>query len=275
MSAKAIQVRRRAVQSWNGSMSGWARQNDPIVRRCHYHEICNVAYSKAFRPLLEPWWDTIITDPPFGARVHAGARTCAAHDTEGVVDYEGWMPADVAAFVSWAAPRTRRWIVPMTSHDLIPEWEAAYASVGWYAFAPVPIVIRGMGVRRQGDGPASWGLYLMPARARSRAAMANPISNGTALWRSLPGGYAWTRSTTMAGQGRGKPVSGLLELVRDYSNPGDLVCDPFAGHGSTLIAALQSGRRALGSEIDVAAARRANKNITAALACHAAERQAA
>lgn len=221
-----------------------------------------------------PIWDTIITDPPFGARTHAGARTCAAHDTQGVVAYPPWTPDDVAEFVRWAVPRTRRWIAAMTSDDLIEAWKDAYRAAGWYHFAPVPIVIRGMGVRRQGDGPASWALYLMTARARSRAAMRNPASNGTALWRALPGGYSWTRGSKSAGQGRGKPVAGLTELVRDYSNPGDVVCDPFAGHGSTLIAALHSGRRAIGSDIDRKAVRIANAAIAAGLDSAAPRRAA-
>jgi site-specific DNA-methyltransferase (adenine-specific) len=46
-----------------------------------------------------------------------------------------------------------------------------------------------------------------------------------------------------------KPVPLLRWLVRAYSNPGDLVVDPFAGSGSTLKAALLEGRRAKGWDI--------------------------
>lgn len=50
--------------------------------------------------------------------------------------------------------------------------------------------------------------------------------------------------------GRGKPQWLMRALVQDYSLPGDLVCDPLAGWGSTLRAALDTGRRAIGGEID-------------------------
>ena len=40
-----------------------------------------------------------------------------------------------------------------------------------------------------------------------------------------------------------KPVALLRMLVRQYSNPGDMVIDPFAGSGSTGEAALAEGRR--------------------------------
>lgn len=47
-----------------------------------------------------------------------------------------------------------------------------------------------------------------------------------------------------------KPVSLLAELIRGFSLPGQTVCDPFVGSGSTGVAALQEGRNFIGSEID-------------------------
>lgn len=46
-----------------------------------------------------------------------------------------------------------------------------------------------------------------------------------------------------------KPTELLQMLVRQYSNPGDLVLDPYAGSGSTLAAAIAEGRRAMGWDI--------------------------
>ena len=51
----------------------------------------------------------------------------------------------------------------------------------------------------------------------------------------------------------GKPLGVMRAIVRDYSREGDLVCDPFAGHGTTLLAALLDGRRAVGSEVEAEA----------------------
>jgi DNA modification methylase len=47
-----------------------------------------------------------------------------------------------------------------------------------------------------------------------------------------------------------KPLSLMERLVRIYSNPNDLIFDPFAGSGTTLKAAEIHGRRAVGCEVN-------------------------
>lgn len=47
-----------------------------------------------------------------------------------------------------------------------------------------------------------------------------------------------------------KPVSLLTELIESSSRAGDVVLDPFAGSGSTAVAALLRGRRYLVIERD-------------------------
>ena len=197
--------------------------------------------------------DALFADPPYGARTHDGqrhGRRDPAHQknydprvsTRGL-GYEHWTPDDVQAFVAHWSPRTRGWMACMTSHDLAPAWAAAFESVGRYAFAPLPCLLPGMNVRLAGDGPSSWTVWLMVARPRRLQ-----------KWRTLPGGYY---GSCGAGVERAKlPVAGakpewlMRALIRDYSRPGDLVCDPCAGGGTTLLAAVQTGRRAVGSEMD-------------------------
>lgn len=205
---------------------------------------------------------TVITDPPYGTRTHTGAlqggqqddgRTLNLTDVERggdgssrtPIDYACWTPADVAEFVASWAPRTERWIVALTSHDLLPAWEAAFGAADWHSYAPIAAVVAGMGVRVLADGPANWTIHIVTARRRAKRLGTKPGS----IWRSLPGGYTGTLGDWQAG-GRGKPDWLMHALVRDYSDAGHLVCDPCAGWGATLAAARNLGRPSIGAELD-------------------------
>ncbi|MEK7630122.1 MAG: site-specific DNA-methyltransferase [Patescibacteria group bacterium] len=46
-----------------------------------------------------------------------------------------------------------------------------------------------------------------------------------------------------------KPVSMLAEMIENFTNPNDLILDPFLGSGTTAVAAQKLGRRWIGIEI--------------------------
>lgn len=51
----------------------------------------------------------------------------------------------------------------------------------------------------------------------------------------------------------GQAESGMADIVRRFTKPGDLIADPFLGGGTTGIVALSLGRRFVGCDIDPAA----------------------
>lgn len=85
-------------------------------------------------------------------------------------------------------------------------------------------------------------------------------------WGSLPGAYVpplaagGTANTDRIIKG-GKPLWLMQQLVQHYSRPGDLICDPCAGGGTTLLAAAIEGRRAIGAEMDPVTYAKAQKRI--------------
>jgi DNA modification methylase len=70
-----------------------------------------------------------------------------------------------------------------------------------------------------------------------------------------------------------KAVGILRPLVRAFSQPGDIVLDPFSGSGSTAVAAALSGRRYIGMELDGRYCRNA-RNRLAGVARYAARKAA-
>lgn len=189
--------------------------------------------------------DTIITDPPFSERTHKSTPTRNdGSEADGLKpNYPPWGQDDVEAFVDAWSPRCRGWMVCLCDHTMIPWYEDAYARNGRFVFAPVPCIIRGMSVRTRGDGPSSEVVYAMVARPRTAE---------SASWGTVQG-YHFGAKEPGAKHGRGKPRWLLDELVRDYSRENDLVCDPLAGYGVTLVSAILQRRRAIGAEMDAAA----------------------
>jgi hypothetical protein len=202
--------------------------------------------------------DAIVCDPPYGNHTHVMSRAFGNAREDGCSlenlgpQYTAWSADDVSSFVTAWSERCRGWIVALTSSDLIDAWQTAYRAVDRYSFAPVPCVMRGMTVRLGGDGPSSWAVYAMVAR---------PSTQEYSRWGTLDGAYHGPRGSESGG-GRGKPDWLMSALVRDYSRPGDLVCDPFAGWGSTLSAAVSNGRRAIGSEMDKDAFNEATRRLS-------------
>lgn len=65
----------------------------------------------------------------------------------------------------------------------------------------------------------------------------------------LPSVMEWTYSGNKSHPTE-KAVEVIAPLIRCFSKPGDLICDPFSGSGSTSVAAALNGRDYLGIDID-------------------------
>ena len=197
--------------------------------------------------------DALIVDAPYSERTHDShsartdvltacerdAKWAANGGKRQVISYGKWSPEHVGEFCGNWSERTRGWFVTITDHVLAPVWERVLQSLGRYVFAPLPLVETGSRVRLAGDGPSSWTCWVVVAR---------PSTREFQRWGTLSGAYVDTNERKpVVG---GKPLGIMRALVRDYSRPGDLICDPCAGGGTTLLAAAIEGRRAVGAEMD-------------------------
>jgi hypothetical protein len=224
--------------------------------------------------------DALIVDAPYSERTHSGhdegtatanrsrswvpadeARRARASksELEGTekrrsINYGAWSAADVEAFVSAWSAICSGWFVSITDHALAPVWAAALEYAGLYTFSPLAFVAPGSRVRMGGDGPAQWSCWIVVARPKSRAFQ---------RWGSLSGAYVLPpgNGERMAVVG-GKPLWLMERLVEDYSRPGQLVVDPCCGAGTTLKAALRTGRRCIGGDAMLEHAKLAAKAVS-------------
>lgn len=221
---------------------------------------CDLRLGRWQNVLADVECDALIVDAPYSERTHSGhdggartdsatackrdAKWAARGGKRAAINYSAWGESEVAAFVEHFAPKTRGWFVSITDHRLAPVWERYLEAAGRYVFSPLAFVDRGSRVRLAGDGPAQWACWIVVAR---------PTSLPYSKWGARDGAYVLPYGIGDDGTNAvigGKPLWLMRALIRDYSRPNDLVCDPCAGGSTTLLAALMEGRRAVGAECD-------------------------
>jgi len=206
--------------------------------------------------------DLLVTDTPYSARTHAGHNDVTVGMNAGQLDgatrrelgYSSWGEAEVDAFVDAWVPVTRGWFVTITDHVLGPAWERAFVRHDRVTFPPLPYYAPGSRVRARGDGPSCWTTWIVVSRPRRK-----PYDR----WGTLTGGYplppGYSERMEVVG---GKPLWLMERLLADYSKPGDMVVDPCAGAGTTLVAAQRLDRRAIGGDLLLENAQKAARRIS-------------
>jgi site-specific DNA-methyltransferase (adenine-specific) len=185
----------------------------------------------------------VLTDPPYTERTHSKARSITADRIhEGITTFSAISDADLRSILTECGRVSRGWVVATLDYRHAVEFDAdppeglKCQRVGvWVKTNPTPQIT--------GDRPAQgWEAiaYLHKSKGRS-------VWNGG----GKHGNYV-TKIAEPTGHPTAKPLPIIQDLVSRFTNPGDTVLDPFAGSGTTLRAAANLGRFAVGIEIDEA-----------------------
>lgn len=186
------------------------------------------------RGMVDGSVDAVLTDPPYAEKTHAGARTNkggSKKDAVKLITFDSLTTEAFLAFAAEAVRVARRWVV-MTC-----DWRHAAAAQE----ADLPVVRLGVFVKPDampqltGDRPGmGWEAVLILHR------------EGRKRWNRGGHHAVWTcpveRNNVHPTQ---KPLRLYRNWVRDFTDPGELVFDPFAGAGTTGVAAKLEGRRCL------------------------------
>jgi site-specific DNA-methyltransferase (adenine-specific) len=183
----------------------------------------------------------VITDPPYSERTHGMAKTNKGkgHDTR-AIGFASMTEAELDAVLVECGRVTDRWVVSTLDYrhafqvDQTPPAGLRTLRIGvWVKTNPMPQI----SADRPGQG---WEAIAFMHRDDTRPA-----------WNGGGRSGVWTYPVA---QGEGHPTSKPLPMVSDwvrlFTNHGDTVLDPFAGSGTTLRAAMNEGRNAIGVELD-------------------------
>lgn len=195
-------------------------------------------------------WDTICADPPYGTNSYATDRDVQdvlvrlLHFRAAVF---GWPEALVAACV-----------------------EARVVPTEWVTWWPTNAAMRSFnpsGALREVEciavfGETAFGSLREERSAKSASIVAAGYVNGSTrvARKEVPTrriGDLWTDPSPGLGfnshvrvHPNEKPLTLMRRLIEGVSNAGDVVLDPFMGSGTTLRAAKDLGRRAIGIEVE-------------------------
>ena len=189
--------------------------------------------------------DHVVSDPPYEDELHEavgrirrkdGQEMCATLGFDGVnVDRDRIAAACVSASSGWVilftlAEGVRAWRDGLQAADA--KWDT---TCFWVKPDASP--------RFNGQGAARGAECFVTCWA------------GTGYRRWNAGGKrgVYTHCVNTGRQGEHpteKPVPLMQEILGDFTQPGQLICDPFMGSGTTGVAALQLGRRFVGMERD-------------------------
>lgn len=190
-------------------------------------------------PTLEPG-HLLVTDPPYGVDFQSNRRQ---ERLDKIAGDDGTL--DVAGLVDLAARKIAR-----GRHAYI--FGPDVLMVDGVLTAKVPLVWD-KSVIGTGDLSSPWGESHEPItfavqeiskanRAKGYGNLSARMRKGSVLRHQRAQGGATGRHPNE------KPVPLLRELIESSSVIGETVLDPFAGIGSTLVAAILEGRRAVGIE---------------------------
>jgi len=202
--------------------------------------------------------DVGIHDPPYSEHVHSKSRrgltvTHRGGATDEISErrelgFEHIDDATMAAVSVQFARICRRWTLVFCDVESSQRWAAHLENAGLEYLRTAAWVKLGGAPQFTGDRPAVGFEAIVcahpPGRKRwNGGGKAGIYAVPTAIDRDRSG-LDYRQHTTQ------KPVALMEALIRDFTDPGELVLDAFSGVGTTGVAAIRLGRRFIGWERD-------------------------
>lgn len=189
----------------------------------------------------------IISDPPYEDELHAGAKAqriirSDGRTMHGDLGFEGINATrdDVASMLVAASSG---WLILFTLAEGVRAWRDPIQAAGGKWDTTLAWIKPDSSPRFNGQGAARG----------FECAVTAWCGPGYRKWNGggKRGVYTYCVNTDRQGEHpTEKPLPLMAALVGDYTQPDELICDPFMGSGTTGLAAVRRGRRFIGIEKD-------------------------
>jgi adenine-specific DNA-methyltransferase len=184
--------------------------------------------------------DFVLTDPPYLAHYRDRSDRIVLND-----DRAGWLTPAFAEIYRVLKPD--RFCVSFYGWSQVDKFFAAWRAAG---FRPIGHLVW---LKRYASAQRFLGYCHEQAYLLAKG---NPPLPAT----TIPDVLAW-RYTGNRLHPTQKPVPSLKPVIEAFTERGDIVLDPFAGSGSTLLAAKILGRRYIGIELDAEYVKTAKRRL--------------
>lgn len=177
------------------------------------------------RALPDDCFDHTISDPPYSDVTHDGARTGPADRL--ITTFAGITEAQFLELCHQSVRLTRRWVV------MFCDWRHLTAVRNVPEFVRFGVWVRPDAAPQfSGDRPGTgWdAVCILHRKGRKR-------------WNGGGSHAVWTHNAERGAHPTQKPLPLVCQLVRQFTDPGELIFDPFAGSGTTGEACARMGRR--------------------------------
>jgi DNA modification methylase len=208
--------------------------------------------------------DHVITDPPYENNAHTGQIAARAESRNRHLTTAGtYSGLSFPAITQWQrhlyarefVRLSRGWIIVFCQVDAVGLWREALEAAGAKWRRACAWVKPNAMPQFSGDRPGQGEEHFCCAWAGESGSKWNGGGKIGLYFHPIPRGDKRFHETQ-------KPFSLMVEILEDFTNEGELVLDPFAGSGTTLIASKALNRRFIGFETNPEYCKVANERIT-------------